>query len=271
MEYVDVRGASIPKIGLGTWQITGMGCQETVEEAIRLGYRHVDTAQAYENEAKVGAGIAASGVDRDDLWVTTKIAHGALGRDDVARSTHESLRRLGLDHVDLMLIHWPSEDVPLSETLEAMMRLQESGEIAHIGVSNFTASLLAQALEIAPIVCNQVEYHPFLAQDRLRALCERHDLMLTAYSPLARGRVGKDETLRALGAAHGKTAAQITLRWLTQQKNVAAVPKASSREHLKANLEIFDVELDAEEANRVAKLASGVRLIDPEWAPAWDR
>lgn len=271
MEYVDVRGANIPKIGLGTWQITGDECRRVVEEAIRLGYRHIDTAQMYENEPKVGAGIAASGVDRDELWVTSKLGLENLRRDAVARSTHESLRRLGLEYLDLMLIHWPSEEVPLRETLEAMAKLQDSGEIRHIGVSNFTPSLLEEALEIAPVMCNQVERHPFLAQDRIEALCERHELMLTAYSPLARGKVEKNETLRELGEAHGKTASQIALRWLTQHKNVAAIPKASSTDHLRANLDVFDFELDGAEANRIAKLANGERLIDPEWAPDWGR
>ena len=271
MEHVDVRGASIPKLGLGTWELTGDTCRRIVEAAIGMGYRHIDTAQMYENEAKVGAGIAASGVDRDELWVTTKLALDKVDRAGVVKSTHDSLRRLGLDHVDLMLIHWPSQEVPLSETLEAMVRLQETGEIRHIGVSNFTPSLLDEARELAPILCNQVEHHPFLGQDRLRAMCERHELMLTAYSPLARGKVAGDPTLREIGEAHGKSASQVALRWLTQHRNVAAIPKSTSAEHLQANLDIFDFELDGQEANRIANLANDERLIDPEWAPAWGR
>ncbi|HJL18558.1 MAG TPA: aldo/keto reductase [Sandaracinaceae bacterium LLY-WYZ-13_1] len=269
MEYVDVGGARIPKIGLGTWQLTGEACRDVVEKAIAAGYRHIDTAQMYENEAKVGAAIAASGVDRDALWVTTKLGLDQVSADAVGRSTHDSLRRLGLDYVDLLLIHWPSEEVPLRETLGAMQRLQETGEVRHLGVSNFTPSLLEEARELAPIVCNQVEYHPFLSQDALRTLCDRHELMLTAYSPLARGEVAKNETLRAIGERHGKSAVQVGLRWLTQQKNVAAIPKTSDPDHLKANLEIFDFELDADDANRIAKLARGERLIDPSWAPEW--
>jgi diketogulonate reductase-like aldo/keto reductase len=270
MEYVDVREARIPKLGLGTWMLTGEPCSEVVAEAIRLGYRHIDTAQMYENEAKVGAGIQASGIERDALWITTKLGLDQVAGDRVRPSTHESLRRLGVEYLDLLLIHWPSQTVPLRETLEAMQGLQETGEVRYIGVSNFTPSLLQEALDIAPqILCNQVEYHPFLAQDAIRSLCEMNDLALTSYSPLARGRVAEDPTLKQIGAAHGKSAAQVTLRWLTQQKNVAAIPKASDTTHLRSNLEIFDFELDAEEANRIAGLARGQRLIDPEWAPEW--
>ncbi|MEC7525971.1 MAG: aldo/keto reductase [Myxococcota bacterium] len=271
MEYVEVQGARVPKLGLGTWQLEGDECRRIVEAAIGMGYRHIDTAQAYENEAKVGAAIAASGVDRDELWVTTKVWMDNAAADAVVKSTHDSLRRLGLDHVDLLLIHWPSQEVPLSETLGAMEKLVRSGEARYIGVSNFTPSLLEESLELAALQCVQVEHHPYLAQDRIRQMAERHELMLTAYSPLARGEVNDDDTLKAIGEETGKTPAQVTLRWLTQHRNVAAIPKSSSKEHLKANLEVFDFELDAGQANRIAKLAEGKRLIDPDFAPQWER
>lgn len=271
MEYVEVQGSRVPKLGLGTWQLEGELCRTMVEKAIAMGYRHIDTAQAYANEAKVGAGIAASGVDREDLWVTTKVWMDNAAADAVVKSTHDSLRRLGLDHLDLLLIHWPSEKVPLSETLGAMEKLMRSGETRYIGVSNFPPSLLRESLEMAPLQCIQVEHHPYLAQDEIRQLAERRELMLTAYSPLARGEVMEDETLQAIAEETGKSPAQVVLRWLTQHRNVAAIPKSSSVEHLRSNLEIFDFELDAGQANRIAKLAEGKRLIDPDFAPQWER
>jgi 2,5-diketo-D-gluconate reductase B len=275
MEYVEVQGASIPKIGLGTWMLGGESCREIVEKALVLGYRLFDTAQSYDNESKVGAGILAGlgqlGIDRDELWVTTKLSQDNLSRARVEPSVHDSLRRLGLEYVDELLIHWPSTEVPLRETLEAMTDLVEKGYVRHVGVSNFTPPLLEEALQIAPILSNQVELHPFLAQDRLLAIAERHELALAAYSPLARGRVARDPVLAEIARARGKTAPQVALRWLTQHANVYATPKAASEEHLRENLDIFDFELSADEANRVAHLARGERLIDPEWAPDWDR
>ncbi|MCZ7679959.1 MAG: aldo/keto reductase [Sandaracinaceae bacterium] len=274
MEYVEVQGASIPKIGLGTWQIGGERCREIVETALALGYRSFDTAQMYDNEAKVGAGLLAGvgqmGVDRDELWVTTKLGLENLTRDRVHKSSHESLKHLALDHIDLLLVHWPSDRVPLRETLEAMMELVDEGLVRYVGVSNFPLGMLEEALSMAPILVNQVEYHPFLAQDRMRALCEHRDVCLTAYSPLALGRVAKNDTLRTIGERYGKSGVQVALRWLTQQRTVAAIPKASSEAHLRANLDIFDFELDAEDARAVEALARGERLIDPEWAPDWN-
>lgn len=273
MEYVEVQGASIPKIGLGTWQLGGERCREIVETALALGYRSFDTAQMYDNEAKVGAGLLAGvgqmGVDRDELWVTTKLGLENLTRDRVHKSSHESLKHLALDHIDLLLVHWPSDRVPLRETLEAMMELVDEGLVRYVGTSNFPLGMLEEALSMAPILANQVEYHPFLAQDRMRALCEHHDVCLTAYSPLALGRVANDDTLRAIGERYGKSAAQVALRWLTQQRTVATIPKASSEAHLRANLDVFDFELGAEDARAVEALARGERLIDPEWAPDW--
>lgn len=275
MEYVEVQGASIPKIGLGTWMLEGERCREIVELALVIGYRHIDTAQAYGNEAKVGAGIMAGigqlGIDRDELFVTTKLSTDNLTRDRVKRSALESLRHLGLDEIDLLLIHWPSDRVPLRETLEAMMRLQDERLVRAIGVSNFTPALLEEALEIAPILVNQIEHHPYLAQDRLLALTERRDVCLAAYSPLARGRVAKDSVLAAIGERHGKTASQVALRWLTQHRNVCAIPKAASERHLRENLDIFDFEVSADEAHRITQLERGERLIDPAWAPEWSR
>ena len=270
MKHVNVGGARIPALGFGTWQLEGDDCAAGVKDALAMGYRHIDTAQIYENEAEVGEGMAASDVPREDIWLTTKVWYERASADEVKRSTEESLKKLRTDYVDLLLFHWPQPDTPMEETLKAMAALQESGAARHIGVSNFTPSLLKQALGIAPIRALQVEYHPFLAQEPLLALCREHDLMLTAYSPLARGRVLKDATLKTIGERHGKSPAQVALRWLVDQPNVSAVPKASSQGHRQANLDIFDFELTDADRGAIDGLARGERIIDPSFAPDWE-
>jgi 2,5-diketo-D-gluconate reductase B len=269
--WVEVGDERIPALGLGTWEVEGEACVEAVADALDRGYRHIDTAEAYGNEEEVGRGIRRSGVDRDEIFVTTKVWWRDLSHEDCLRAAGESLRRLGLERLDLLLIHWPDPDVPVERPLEAMQTLREEGKLRHLGVSNFTPSLLEEALEHAPVVCNQVEYHPFLAQDSLLALAREHGLLLTAYSPLARGRVMEDGTLREIGAEHGKTPAQVTLRWLVQQDRLAAIPRARSADHRRENLEIFDFELSDEEMARIAALDEGLRLIDPDFAPEWER
>jgi 2,5-diketo-D-gluconate reductase B len=269
MIYRTIQGTEIPALGLGTWQLTGATCTEAVEHAIDLGYRHIDTAQAYENEDRVGAGLRNAGVDRDDIYLTTKVWVEHLEPAAVRRSTEESLRRLDTDYVDLLLIHWPSNDVSLELTLDAMMVLREEGKTREIGVSNFTPSLVRRALDRVPIACNQVEYHPFLDQDALLDLAEARDLLLTAYSPLARGRVTENETIQEIAEAHDKTPAQVTLRWLLQQDQVAAIPKAASAEHREANFDVFDFELSGDEMDRIFDLTGDERLVNPSFAPAW--
>lgn len=271
MEYVDASEMHIPKIGLGTWQMTGDEARGAVERALELGYRHIDTAQSYGNEAMIGGAIQTSGIPREELFITTKIDLGNLRYDDVLRTCHDSRRRLALDYIDLLLIHWPSEEVPMAETLRAMLRLQEEATVQHLGVSNFTPPLLTEALTMAPISNVQVEYHPFLAQHELLRICRERDLVLTAYSPIAHGLVEDDPTLLEIGERHGKTPAQVTLRWLIQQHNVCAIPKASTEEHLRENLDVFDFELARDEVVRIAELDRGERLIDPDFAPKWDR
>ncbi|MDX1548013.1 MAG: aldo/keto reductase [Rhodothermales bacterium] len=270
MIFHTIQGERVPALGLGTWRLDGDACREAVEHALDLGYRHIDTAQAYENEEPVGRGLAASPVGRGDVFLTTKIWLDNLGPEAVRASTEASLRRLGTDYVDLLLIHWPSDEVPLEETLDALVVLRDEGKTRHIGVSNFTPSLLRRALDHARLFCCQVEYHPFLAQDDLLALCRRHDLLLTAYSPLARGKVQEEDVLREIAEAHGKTPFQVTLRWHLQQDSVAAIPKASSAEHREANFDLFDFALSDAEMERIAGLAEGRRLIDPDFAPAWE-
>ena len=271
MIYQTIQGSRVPALGFGTFEITGKACREAVVNALALGYRHVDTAQSYENEAEVGEGLRAAGVDRDEVFLTTKIWIGGLAPKDVRPTAEESLRRLRADYIDLLLIHWPTHDMHLAGALDAMRGLQDEGKVRHIGVSNFTPTLLREAMEHAPIFCNQVEYHPFLGQPRLAEMARRHDLLLTAYSPIARGRVNDDPVLRAIGEAHGKTPIQVALRWLVQQDHVAAIPKAARPEHRAANLAVFDFELTGEEMDRLFALDRGERLIDPNWGPDWER
>jgi 2,5-diketo-D-gluconate reductase B len=270
-DTVDAGGARIPRLGLGTWQLEGEACVRAVEEALALGFRHLDTAQMYENEEEVGEGLRRAGLPRDEVFVTTKIWREHLAADDVRRTAEASLERLDLDHVDLLLVHWPRADVPLEETLGAMRRLQEEGRVRHLGVSNFPVDRLEEALEIAPLVCDQVEYHPLLAQPALRRATRRHGLALVAYSPLAHGRVLREPAVRDVAARLGASPAQVALRWLVEQENVAAIPKASSRAHLEEDLAALALTLDAEARERLDTLSSrGERTLDPEFAPAWD-
>ncbi|MEA2154493.1 MAG: 2,5-diketo-D-gluconate reductase [Solirubrobacteraceae bacterium] len=265
-----VQGTEIPKLGFGTWQITGDACAEAVRDALELGYRHIDTARAYGNEAQVGRGIERSGVERGSIFLTTKLWHTGLRAGQVREQLEGSLRDLAVDHVNLLLVHWPSRDVPLAETLGAMTELQEEGKASHLGVSNFPSRLVEEALQLAPIICDQVEYHPYLGQPQVLATARERDLVVTAYSPLARGEVHRDPVLAEIGEAHGKSPGQVVLRWLLDQPHVAAVPKASSHEHRAANLDVFDFELGDDERGRIAGLERGLRAADPSWAADWD-
>lgn len=264
MEYVTVRGESVPALGLGTWKLRGKACRETVRTALDTGYRHVDTAAYYENQHEIGEAITESPIDREELFVTTKVRGSNLAAADVRESFADSRAALGLDVVDLFLIHWPSSSVPIGETIGAMNDLQSEGDLRHIGVSNFSTRQLREAIEASetPILTNQVEYHPFQDRGDLLTLCIEEDVMLTAYSPLDRGssRLIDNDTLGGIGAKYDKTAAQVALRWLVQQEMVSAIPKATSREHLEANFDVFDFELTDEEMARVFDLQGG--LID---------
>jgi 2,5-diketo-D-gluconate reductase B len=251
---VTIQGTQIPRIGLGTWQLRGGDATEAVRDALEIGYRHVDTARAYGNEAQVGKGIAASGVDRGDVFLVTKIGPSDAEPARLKRAAEDSLRALGTDYVDLLLLHWPTDAVPLEHTLQAFRELQEAGRIRHAGVSNFPAEMLERALAIVPLLADQVEYHPFLEQDALLELVADRDLTLTAYSPLAKGKVARDRTLTEIGEQHGKSAGQVALRWLIEQENVTAVPKAASHERRAENLDVFDFELSDGERERIAAL-----------------
>jgi diketogulonate reductase-like aldo/keto reductase len=273
MHDVESNGASIPAIGLGTWELRGDECVEIVREGLNIGYRHVDTARAYGNERQVGEGIRASGVDRDDIFLTTKVWHDRLKGGDLERSVEESLAELGVDNVDLLLVHWPNPDVPLEETKAAMAKVQKDGLARHIGISNYTVAHVEQTAAVSelPIVTNQIEYHPYLDQSKVREACARHGISITAYCPIARGRVVGEAAIESIAAKYGKTAAQVTLRWLIQQPGVIAIPRTSSKTRLAENLDISDFSLSEAEMDTMSGLAqSDGRLVNVAWAPAWD-
>jgi len=272
MDFVEANGAKIPAIGLGTWQLSGRTCARIVEQAIRLGYRHIDTAQAYENEREVGDGLRASGVKRDDMFVTTKVWTNHFAPHDLERSTKESLVKLRMPYVDLLLLHWPNPHVPLAETLGALAHAKRMGLTRHIGVSNFTVALIEEAIKACPepLVCDQVEYHPYLDQAKVREACAQNGLALVAYSPVAKGRIKNDQNLTRIGRAHRKSPAQVCLRWLVQQ-NVSAIPRTSRIERLSENIGIFDFELSGEEMAEIFALAGPRgRMTDFGFAPKWD-
>ena len=260
MEYVTVGDVEIPALGLGTYQLRGTQCVESVSTALEIGYRHIDTAEFYENERQVGRALAESPIDEDELFVTTKVWRSNLAGEDVHRSARASREKLGLETIDLLLIHWPSRSVAIRETIGAMNELQDAGLVDHIGVSNFSVGQLEEAIDASrtPIITNQVKYHPFHGQDELLSACIERDVMLTAYSPLAKGSVVDDDTLERIADRYGKTPAQVALRWLVQQENVAAIPKATSRAHLESNCDIFDFSLSDAEMEAIFELQGGL-------------
>ena len=271
MHALEVRGVAVPAIGFGTWELRGDVARRSVETALEAGYRHIDTAQIYDNEADVGAAIRESGMVRENLFLTTKIWRTRLVHDEALKSVDESLDRLGVDYVDLLLIHWPDPAVPLEETLSAMQKAREHGRTRDIGVSNFPPSLLRRALEIAPeIICNQVEYHPALAQPALLDLVRDNKLFLTAYCPLGQGHVLKNWRLRRIARKYSKTVAQIVLRWHLQQPQVVPIPRSSSADHIRENLDVFNFELSVDEMNRIHGLARNRRVIDPGFVSDWE-
>lgn len=272
-QSAPANGANIPLLGLGTWDIRGDVCKRIVEQALRLGYRHVDTAQAYENEREVGEGVRNSGLPRDHVHVTTKVWWTQLAPADLLRSTRESLVKLKLDYVDLLLIHWPNPSVPLDQTIAALCKAKRDGMTKHIGISNFTTALIDQAVQYStePIATNQIEMHPYLGQSKVIEACKANGISVTAYSPIVRGRAGDDPALAKIGRAHKKSIAQICLRYLVQQ-GVIAIPRTGKIERLSENSEIFDFELSAAEMAAIHALARpDGRLVSPSWAPAWDR
>lgn len=271
METIVAKGFKLPAVGLGTWTLQGRECARLVEQAIRAGYRHIDTAQMYQNERAVGDGVRASG-KRNEVLVVTKVQPTMLAPHDLVRSVKESLAHLRFDVIDLLLIHWPNPRVPLSESLGAMSMLKREGLVRAIGVSNFTIALLDEANRVSPepLVCNQIECHPYLDQDKVIAACRKHGMAVVAYSPIARGQARGDAVLERIGAAHKKTAAQVCLRWLVQQ-GIAVVPRTSKIQRLQENLAIFNFELTDAEMKEIAGLARpGGRIVDWTYSPRWD-
>ncbi len=272
MQYVEANGARIPAIGLGTWDLRGRVCARAVQQALRLGYRHVDTAEMYDNEREVGEGLRGSGVNREDVFITTKVWRDHLAPAEFERATKASLAKLRLTDVNLLLIHWPNPRIPLEETLGAMCRMKQAGFARHIGISNFTVPLLEQAVALSsePLVVNQIEWHPYLDQSRVVAACRRNGLAVTAYSPIARGRAVSDKDLKLIGLHHRKTASQVSLRFLIQEGAIV-IPRTSKLERLEENLAIFDFELDEAEMDAIRKLANPEgRVVDWAGSPKWD-
>lgn len=272
---ISAHGAEMPVVGYGTMlfpdpeRAVGL-----IAHAIDCGYRHIDTARKYGSEQWVGEGIRASGIAREELFVTTKVTEDNARAADFARSVDTSLETLGLDYVDLLLIHWPQPRVPLAETLGALARAKREGLARHIGVSNFTVALLEEAVAVCPeqLVANQVEYHAYIRQDKLLAACARHGLLVTCHVPLARGRLLDDPVIGEIAAAHRRTSAQIALRWLIQQPQIAVVPRALDPREIEEDIDLFDFTLSEDEMDRIGALRDrNIRVVDPEVRrPVWD-
>ncbi|MGK9233571.1 aldo/keto reductase [Inquilinus limosus] len=271
---VTANGAGIPALGFGTFRMNGPDTVRMVRHVLSLGYRHIDTAQIYGNEAEVGEGLAASGVARNDVFLTTKVWVSNYRRDAFLRSVDESLKKLRTDHVDLLLLHWPNQDVPLAEQIGALNEVRAAGKVRHIGISNMTTALMAEAVSLsdAPLVTNQVEYHPYLDQSAVLAAARKAGMSVTAYYAMADGKVIGDPVIKAIAAHHGRTEAQVVLRWLVQQPGVVALSKTVGEARAAANLAIFDFELSAEEMAAIHALARpDGRLVSPQGlAPEWD-
>ena len=272
MDPITARGMKMPKLGLGTWRLKGPECADAVEQALDLGYRHIDTAEMYGNEDAVGDALARTSVPRADIHLTTKVWWDHLAPTAMTKAIDDSLTRLQTEYVDLYLIHWPAPEMDMAQVIDSLVRVQDSGKARAIGVANFTTALLHQALALgAPIACNQVEYHVLLAQDRLLAAQHTASIPLVAYAPLAQGRLAEHDALRDIAAKHAATPAQIALKWLLDQDGVAAIPKASRHVTQQANLDSLAITLDDADRAAIAALPKDSRFVQPAFAPTWDR
>lgn len=274
MKTVTAQGVAIPSLGLGTWQITGDAAESLVAEALDRGYRHVDTARAYGNEAEVGRGIRGSGVPRSEVFLTTKIWPTDFAADALLRAAADSVKTLGVGELDLLLLHWPHPDMDLAETIGALNRAREEGLTRHVGVSNFTKRLMTEAVALseAPLITNQVEYHPFLNQEVVLETARALGMAVTAYCPIARGKVIGEPTLTRIAEAHGATETQIALAWLLGQDSVVAIPRSAKIERVMENWKAQTITLSAEEMAAIHGLATRVgRLVTlDDLAPDWD-
>jgi 2,5-diketo-D-gluconate reductase B len=272
MNMITAHGMTMPKLGLGTWRLKGEECTTAVLGALDRGYRHIDTAQMYGNEDAVGAALAATPVKRADIHLTTKVWWENLAPDAMKRAMDNSLTQLRTPYVDLYLIHWPAPQMDLPAALAQLVKFKEQGLARHIGVSNFPIALLKRAIEEiqAPIACNQFEYHVLLNQTKLVAYARSKGLAVTAYCPLAQGRLADHPTLDTIAQKHGCTPAQVALAWLLTQDGVAAIPKAGRAESQLANLAALDIRLDDSDRAAIAALPKNQRFVAPSFAPAWD-
>ena len=272
MEKEPVGTYTMPGIGFGTLGNTGETGRALVEAAIAEGYRHIDTSRYYDNEEAVGRGLERSSVPRSEVWLTTKLLHPKTPpMPDIALELNESLRRLRTDYVDLLLIHWPNPDVSLEWALGEYVALREQGKARTIGVSNFTTTLLRQALNlVSDLAANQIEYHPYLDQRLILDLMRERGVVLTAHSPLARGAVLEDPVMQEIAKQRQLSVAQVALRWLVQQERVVAIPGALNVEQLRENLKVLDITLTSDEMATISSLARGTRIVDPPHGPDWD-
>ncbi len=273
VKVVKAKDVTIPSLGLGTWELKGEDCINIVRKSLQEGYMHVDTAQAYSNEEQVGQGIQKSGIDRGEIFLTTKVWKDNFEPRAFKASVEESLKKLKTDYVNLLLLHWPGEEKTFEKTLDALMEVKESGQALAIGVSNYTVDLLSKAHDHTKgaIVVNQVEYHPLMDQERVLAALRSHNMALTAYSPLGRGKALKNPVIIEIANHHKASPAQVILSWLISQDQVIAIPKASSMEHSLDNLGALRLQLSQAERERINALRSpSGRMIDPDFAPEWD-
>jgi diketogulonate reductase-like aldo/keto reductase len=248
----------IPQVGFGTYRMGGYECFDAVQQALDAGYRHIDTAMAYENEAVVGRAIEVSEVDRDQVFLTTKIKGYPefVEYDRLLEEAQGCLDRLGTDYIDLLLIHWWNPVADMEETFAAMDRLVDEGKVGSIGVSNFWVDQLQKAVSVsdAPIITNQIEYHPYWDNSDIVRFCQENDILVTAYSPLAEGRVANDDVLSEIGSRYGKSPAQVAIKWLIQQENVITIPKTVTPAYIRGNIDVFDFELSDHETERISEL-----------------
>ena len=275
MQTLQLNNVTVPKLGFGTWKLNNEECTNAVNDALQLGYRHIDTAQAYDNEEFVGQGWKNSGVKRDDFFLTTKIFRDQFETPSkTIKSVEESLEKLKTDYVDLLLVHWPFPEYSIEQLIEPIMAAQDKGLTRLIGVSNFTVEQLQQAKEISDnrICLNQVEYHPKLNQQPILDFVRQNGWGMTAYSPLGRGTAMDEPVIEEIAKKYNKSPAQVILRWLMQQDNVLAIPKSSSKDHMKSNFSIFDFELSSDEMTNIMDLRhENDRQVDPDFAPEWDK
>jgi 2,5-diketo-D-gluconate reductase B len=269
---IEANGARIPQIGLGTMTLSGEQGVAAIKSALDVGYRHLDTAAVYDTEKENAEALRQSGVKRDDVFITTKIRPDDAMPDAFARKLDECLANLKVPQVDLLLIHWPSKTVPFKRTIGALCKAKKDGKTKHIGLSNFTTKMLDEVWDLTtePFVCNQIEVHPFINQEKVINACEKRGMAVVAYCPIARGKVPGAEALDRIGKAYGKSAAQVSLRYLAQ-RGIIPIPRSTKPEHIKANLEIFDFKLSDKDMTELNNLnATNMRVVNPPHAPVWD-